>query len=60
MFDDEFDIALYRVALVLPEWELDELGLDDPDLMDIEGLCVSWDEYDEDVYDTVPRSLSFE
>ena len=55
MFDDEFDIALYRVALGLPEWELDELNLDDPDLMDIEGLCVTWDEYD-----TVPRSLSFE
>lgn len=54
MFNDELEIALHAVALSIDEADVS----DDPDLMDIEGLCVSPVEvYD---YDTVPHSLSFD
>jgi len=50
MFNDELEIALHRVALGMDE------GMD-VDIMDIEGLCVPFDDYD---YDTVPRSIDFD
>jgi hypothetical protein len=54
MFTSEFEVALYAVALALP---LNGMDCDDPDLMDIEGLCVSLDEYD---YDTMASAIDFE
>lgn len=51
MFNEELEIALHRVALAMDEWDADV------DIMDIEGLCVSFDDYD---YDTVPRSIDYE
>ena len=62
----DMDINLHAVALMVDECmaELDEIGCycDEPDLMDIEGVCVPLEEYDAPDYmgAGVPASLTFD
>lgn len=47
MFTLELEINLHAIAIEIPD------NYDEPDLMDIEGLCVPFDEYDYDTMNSV-------
>lgn len=49
------EMIMWEISKQLPEGE--QL---DPDLFDIEGLMVPWDEYEQMDYDTVPAILKRE
>jgi hypothetical protein len=58
MWNDDLEISLHTIALSMDEW-FDEYDIL-PDMMDIEGLCVSLDEHPDFMGAGVPASMTWD